>query len=99
MGVPRFVFNDFPLGNSCGKPHDIESQNRIIDLAFDSFRSAKAPRTTIHSNIVWSEDNSWKTDCYNTSKWTEEDKRKKRKEFEIQKTIAKSLSSGLDPTS
>ncbi|MGY3465392.1 cytochrome c1 [Bradyrhizobium sp. LM6.11] len=24
--VPRFLFSDFPLGNSAGKPHDIASQ-------------------------------------------------------------------------
>ena len=24
--VPRFLFSDFPLGNSAGKPHDVASQ-------------------------------------------------------------------------
>lgn len=79
------------LGNSSGKPHDLDSQNHIMNLALDCLRDAKAPRTTIHSNIKWSEDESWKNDCYNASKWTEEEKMKKRKEYDIQKTIAKSL--------
>ena len=26
--VPRFLFSDFPLGNSAGKPHDVASQDR-----------------------------------------------------------------------
>lgn len=74
VGVPRFIFNDFPLGNSSGKPHDLDSQNQIMNLAFDCLRDAIAPRTTIHSNIKWSEDESWKNDCYNASKWTEDRK-------------------------
>jgi len=27
-GVPRFLFSDFPLGNSAGRPFDVESQAR-----------------------------------------------------------------------
>ncbi|MGC4074059.1 MAG: hypothetical protein QM760_16415 [Nibricoccus sp.] len=25
--APRFLFSDFPLGNSAGKPHDVASQD------------------------------------------------------------------------
>ena len=32
-GVPRFLFTDFPLGNPCGKPWDVEMQRRIVGLA------------------------------------------------------------------
>ncbi len=31
--VPRFLFSDFPLGNSAGKPHDVASQDRTLELA------------------------------------------------------------------
>ena len=32
-GVPRFLFSDFPLGNSAGQPHDPESQALTLELA------------------------------------------------------------------
>src|SRR2546422_795211 len=32
-GVPRFLFSDFPLGNSAGKPFDVESQAATLELA------------------------------------------------------------------
>ena len=31
--VPRFLFSDFPLGNSAGKPQDVESQALTLELA------------------------------------------------------------------
>ena len=31
--VPRFLFRDFPLGNSAGKPHDAASQALTLELA------------------------------------------------------------------
>ena len=31
--VPRFLFSDFPLGNSAGKPHDVASQALTLELA------------------------------------------------------------------
>jgi len=59
-GVPRFLFTDFPLGNSCGKPWDAEMQRRIVGLALDLLESATAPRTTVQAPFMWSEDPSWK---------------------------------------
>ncbi len=59
-GVPRFVFTDFPLGNSCGKPYDIAMQRSIVSLGLDLLESACAPRTTIQAPFVWSEDQSWR---------------------------------------
>src|SRR2546421_6197 len=32
-GVPRFLFSDFPLGNSAGRPFDSESQAATLELA------------------------------------------------------------------
>ena len=29
-GVARFLFSDFPLGNPCGKPYDVEMQRAIV---------------------------------------------------------------------
>src|SRR5262245_8747132 len=33
VGVPRFLFSDFPLGNAAGRPHDRASQAFTLDLA------------------------------------------------------------------
>ena len=64
-GVPRFLFNDFPLGNSAGKPHDVESQDRTLELALQLLESATGPRTTMQNPIRWNDDGRWKMDYYN----------------------------------
>ncbi len=61
-GVPRFVFTDFPLGNPCGKPYDVAMQQAIVGLGLDVLESARAPRTTVQSPVVWSDDQSWRDD-------------------------------------
>ena len=63
-GVARFVFSDFPLGNSGGKPFDLESQRGIFALALELLDSATAPRTTVQSPYRWAEDCAWKRDFY-----------------------------------
>lgn len=60
VGVPRFVFNDFPLGHPCGKPHDDVTQKGILDLAFTTLENAFVPRTTVQSPYRWSNDESWR---------------------------------------
>ena len=42
-GVPRFLFSDFPLGNSCGKPHEPDTQRFTLDLALKVLESADRP--------------------------------------------------------
>ena len=37
VGVPRFLFSDFPLGNAAGRPRDRVSQAFTLDLALDSY--------------------------------------------------------------
>jgi hypothetical protein len=59
-GVPRFLFTDFPLGNPCGKPWDVEMQRQIVSRALDLLESAIAPRTTVQTPFLWSEDVSWR---------------------------------------
>jgi hypothetical protein len=39
-GVPRFVWSDFPLGNSAGRPFDVESQAQTLELALRLLESA-----------------------------------------------------------
>ncbi len=59
-GVPRFLVTDFPLGNPCGKPWDVEMQSRIVGLALDLLESATLPRTTVQTPFIWSEDSAWR---------------------------------------
>jgi hypothetical protein len=59
-GVPRFLFTDLPLGNSCGRPWDVEMQRRIVGHALDLLESATCPRTTVQAPVTWSEDSSWR---------------------------------------
>ena len=45
-GVPRFLFTDFPLGNSVGRPYDAAMQRAVVGEALDLLESAVGPRTT-----------------------------------------------------
>ena len=58
-GVPRFVFTDFPLGNPCGKPYAVAMQRAIVGGGLDLLEKACAPRTTVQTPFVWSDDQSW----------------------------------------
>ena len=65
VGVPRFLFSDFPLGNSAGRPNDPASQSFTLELALRVLETAPAARTTVQSPLRWSEDPSWKLDYSN----------------------------------
>jgi hypothetical protein len=85
----RFLFTDFPLGNSAGKPGDLESQRGLLAMALDLLEAASAPRTTVQSPYRWTEDPSWKDDFYRLD-LTPEQIAKAREEFDSQKAILKS---------
>ena len=88
-GAPRFLFSDFPLGNSAGKPHDVASQAFTLELALKVLESAPAARTTVQSPLRWSEDAAWKLDYNNVSKMPPEELARRRREFDAQKEAAK----------
>jgi hypothetical protein len=58
-GVPRFVFTDFPLGNSAGKPYDVEMQRAIVGMGLDLLEEARVPRITIQTPFLW-DDDAWR---------------------------------------
>jgi D-proline reductase (dithiol) PrdB len=93
-GVPRFLWSDFPLGNSAGRPFDAESQAQTLELALRVLESAPAPRTIVQSPLRWSEDASWKRDYNDLTKLTPETIAQRRKEFDVVKTIAKAKREG-----
>jgi len=88
-GVPRFLFSDFPLGNSAGRPFDIESQRVTLELALRVLESAPAARTTVQSPLRWSEDAAWKRDYLDLTKLSPETIAERKKEFDEVKSIAR----------
>jgi len=88
-GVPRFLFSDFPLGNSAGRPFDVESQAATLALALRVLEAAPAARTTVQSPQRWRDDASWKLDFSDLSKLTPEDIAERRKEFDVVKSVIK----------
>jgi len=88
-GVPRFLFSDFPLGNSAGRPFDVESQTQTLELALRLLESAPAARTTVQSPLRWSGELSWKRDYLDLAKLSPETIAERRKEFDEVKAVAR----------
>jgi hypothetical protein len=88
-GVPRFLFSDFPLGNSAGRPFDVESQRQTLELALQLLERAPGARTTMQSPLRWSEDASWKRDYLDLASLSPEKLAERRKEFDEVKSIAR----------
>ena len=91
VGVPRFLFSDFPLGNPAGKPHDPASQAFTLELALRVLEMAPAPRTTVQSPLRWRDDPDWKLDFSNIERLSAEEIARRRAEFDRQKDIAKTI--------
>ena len=88
VGVPRFVFSDFPLGNGAGRPNDRDSQAFTLELALKVLEAAPAPRTTVQSPLRWSADPDWKLDYCNVERLTPEEIARRRAEFDVAKVQA-----------
>lgn len=90
-GVPRFLFSDFPLGNAAARPNDPASQDLNFELALRLLESAPAPRTTVQSPLVWSQDPAWKLDYYNLENLSEQEVVRLRDEAERARVTAREL--------
>jgi len=85
-GVARFVFTDFPLGNPCGKPWDVEMQRKILGTALDMLGRTWMPRTTVQTPFRWGND-EWRdafmrVDDSNSEKLAQEGKERRRRQAE-----------------
>lgn len=89
VGVPRFLFSDFPLGNSAGRPKDRASQALTLNLALSLLEQAPAARTTVQSPLKWSADPAWKHDYSNAALLSPAEIARRRKEFDQAKMKAK----------
>ncbi len=87
--APRFLFSDFPLGNSAGKPHDVASQEQTLEYALRVLETAPGPQTTMQSPLRWSASGKWKLDYSNIDQLTPEDLAARRAEFDRQKELAR----------
>jgi len=88
-GVPRFVFSDFPLGNSAGRPFDVASQTQTLELALRVLESAPGACTTVQSPLRWNADAAWKLDYLDLTKLSPEKIAERRKDFDEVKSIAR----------
>ena len=88
VGVPRFLFSDFPLGNAAGRPGDRPSQALTLDLALRLLEAAPAPRTTVQSPLTWSTTPTWKRDYSNIARLSPEEISRRRADFDKQKAVA-----------
>jgi len=87
--VPRFLFSDFPLGNSAGKPHDTASQDQTLELALRVLEAAPGARTTMQSPLRWSADAAWKRDYLDLESMPPDELARRRREFDEQKARAR----------
>ena len=93
-GVPRFVWSDFPLGNSAGRPFDVESQAQTLELALRLLETAPAARTTVSSPLGWTAEAPWKHRFLDVGKLSPEEIAERRKEFDVVKAVAKAKREG-----
>ena len=95
-GVPRFLFSDFPLGNSAGRPNDAASQAFTLELALRVLESAPAARTTVQSPLRWSDSTDWKLDYSNIERLMPAEIARRRAEFDRGKQEAKARREAVD---
>ena len=89
VGVPRFVFSDFPLGNAAGIPNNKQSQTDILQLALSTAENATKARTTVQSAYQWDGNPNWKEDYANADKLSDDEISERKKTFRDDKAIAK----------
>ncbi len=90
-GVPRFLFSDFPLGNSAGKPNDPASQADTLERALQVLERAPGPRTTVQSPQRWSVSADWKLDFQNVERIPAEEIQRRRAEFDKIKEVGQKV--------
>ena len=60
-GVPRYLHNDFPLGNPCGIPYDETMQLEIMRQGLTLIENAEQARSSQRTSYHWN-DEAWRKD-------------------------------------
>jgi glycine/betaine/sarcosine/D-proline reductase family selenoprotein B len=94
VGVPRLLFNNFPLGNGAGLPHDRDSQVEIARMAVEMLETAESARTTRQSPFEWSGAEDWQKDYSNPDMLNREEIARRRAAFDAVKDEAKVVKTG-----
>ena len=94
VGVPRFLFSDFPLGNAAGRPNDPASQTATLAMALNLLETADHPRSTVQSDLVWVGAPDWKDDYSNPAKLSPEEIARRKQAFDAGKVAAKKVLNG-----
>ena len=90
-GAPRFLFSDFPLGNSAGKPFDPQSQAKTLALALATLGTATGPGETVSNPQIWDESDRWKRDYSNPATRSAEEMAAHRAKAHADRDIARQL--------
>lgn len=91
IGVPRLLFNNFPLGNAAGPPNDAAAQLRIAELALGLLQNADTPRSTLRSPFEWPGAADWQRDYANAAILSADQIRRRRAEFDRGKAEARKV--------
>ncbi len=91
VGVPRFLFSDFPLGAAAGRPFDTTSQDATLDLALRVLESAPAARTTVQNPLRWSGPAQWRLGFMNPARLSPEDIAERRRANDQVKSVAQGV--------
>ena len=89
--VPRFFWSNFPLGNSAGKPDDVESQTKTLREALALIDTATEAGVTRVSDQQWSDEDDWQLDFMNIDRLSDADINRLRAEFANQKDVAREI--------
>jgi hypothetical protein len=92
-GVARFVFTDFPLGNSAGKPYDAEMQRAIVGMGLDLLEQARFPRTTLQTPFRW-DDDAWRAGYMRVNEANAEELRRAGEERRKRRALTKAEGRG-----
>jgi D-proline reductase (dithiol) PrdB len=57
---PRSLFLDYPLGSTCGRPHDPANQRAVILAGLALLESGQTPGEIVDLPDEWSTDERWK---------------------------------------
>ena len=97
VGVPRFLFSDFPLGNAAGRPEDA----RVAGLharagAAHCWRRRRLRARPCNRRCAGATSADWKLDYCNIERLSPEEIGRRRAEFDLAKSEARQVRKALE---